>query len=454
MFCSSSLYSQNHKLKGDIQSPENEGIPFASIVLSTTSDSSMVKATTSDINGGFVISGLSDGTYYLSISYVGYSRYNSEEIKIAGADINVGTISLSTSSVSLDAVTITAEKALIEVMPDKTVFNVKNVGGTAGLSGFELLRRSPGLVIDNNNNLIVEGKSGVQVWIDGKPSVLSGEDLTQYLRSIQASDIESIEIITQPSAKYDAQGNAGIINIKLKKDKRYGTNGSVSTGLAYWEFLKWNNSLSLNNRSRKANVFFTYSNRLAKSLNQMNFDQRIENQSYQERSRTVSEENSHHIKSGADFFLSPKSTVGILMNGSFNDAGATNNSRTTIEALANDATDALLEAQSIDQSDNQNLFFNANYRYEDTLGHSLNFDIDYGRYTSDRISDQPNFYFDDSGQQLLSSVIYQMKTPLEINILSSKIDYEQNLGKGRLGLGVKASQVNTNNSFSFFEEDS
>jgi hypothetical protein len=209
---------QTYKVKGEVRSDINEGVPFASIILSQVSDSSLVKASTTDVNGGFALNGVPEGEYFLSSTYVGFKRYDSPVIEVSGSDFTVSPIIMESESVSLDAITITADKPLIEVLADKTVFNVENAGGTAGLSGFELLRRSPGVIVDNNDNVILEGKSGVQIWIDGKQSVLTGDDLVQYLRSIQASDIESIEIITQPSSKYDAQGTGGIINIKLKRD--------------------------------------------------------------------------------------------------------------------------------------------------------------------------------------------------------------------------------------------
>lgn len=140
---------------------------------------------------------------------------------------------------------------MVQVLADKMVFNVQNNIGVAGESGFELLRKAPGVLIDNSDNLIVEGKAGVLIYIDDKPSVLKGEDLVNYLKTIQASDVDSIEIITQPSSKYDSEGNAGIINIKFKRDKTLGTNGSLATGVNIGDFATFNNSVSINNRTKK-----------------------------------------------------------------------------------------------------------------------------------------------------------------------------------------------------------
>ena len=122
----------------------------------------------------------------------------------------------------------------------------------------ELLRKSPGVSVDKDDNISLSGKSGVQVYIDGKPSPLSGTDLSNYLKSLQSSQIESIELITNPSAKYEAAGNAGIINIRLKKNKAYGVNGSINSGWNIGTYAKYNEGVSLNYRYKKVNLFGNY----------------------------------------------------------------------------------------------------------------------------------------------------------------------------------------------------
>jgi len=246
--CITSLSAQQLQVIGTVQDEQGEPMPFATTVLFNAADSTMAKATATDIEGQFRLDAPQAGTYYVVVSSVGYNGYTSEGFEIASSQ-DMGVL-IMTAGVALDAVNITAEKPMIEVLADKTVFNVESTGTTAGLTGFELLRKAPGVIVDSNDNVMLEGKSGVQIWIDGKPSILSGDDLTAYLRTLQASDIASIELITQPSSKYDAEGSGGIINIKLKRDKRYGTNGNVSTGLGYGRFLKNNNSVSLNQRTK------------------------------------------------------------------------------------------------------------------------------------------------------------------------------------------------------------
>ena len=148
---------------------------------------------------------------------------------------------------------------MIEVTAGKTVFNVENSINATGSNAFELLQKSPGVVTDKDDNITLKGKNGVHIYIDGRQTQMSNDDLPTYLRSINSADIQSIEIISNPSAQYDASGNAGIINIKLKKNKKAGFNGSVSMGLNYGKSFKTPEAFSFNYRDKKINLFSNYS---------------------------------------------------------------------------------------------------------------------------------------------------------------------------------------------------
>lgn len=454
LLVNSVAFAQNEgRITGAVSGADKEPIQFASVVLLAASDSIMAKASITDEAGRYTIKGIDSGSYILTISYVGYQVYMGDAFFIPTGETIIEPILMASGGVDLDAVTVVSDKPLIEVLADKTVFNVENAGSTAGLSGFELMRRVPGVIIDNNDNLIVEGKSGAQVWIDGKPSVLSGDELTQYLSTIQASDIESIEIITQPSSKYDAEGTAGIINIKLKRDKRYGTNGSISTGVAYGEYWKNNNSIAINKRTKGANIFATYSNRFGQTFSNYNFEQQILDQIYREHSRNVREFASHNLKAGTDIYLGTKSTIGFSVTGNISDGSSKNTSRTNILATSDEATSALLKAFSLTDTERDNVFFNGNYRFEDTLGHSFSFDLDYGAYTTDRFNLQPNTYFNADESAIIAYTNYQLVTPIGVDIMAAKFDYEQNALNGKIGLGAKVSDVVTDNTFDFYREE-
>ena len=222
------------KILGSVTTENGAAISFANVVLYNQADSSVVKIAYTNEEGQFTINCESGHNYYCDITYVGVSPYRSASFTVSeGMEKDLGEIVLQSTSSELGEVVVTAERAMLEVHPDKTVLNVDGSINAAGNDALELLRRSPGVTVDNNDNVIVLGKSGVQIYIDGKKTPLGGDDLAAMLKNMSSEQIDAIEIITNPSAKYDAEGNAGIINIRLKKDKSLGMNGNVRLGAGY-----------------------------------------------------------------------------------------------------------------------------------------------------------------------------------------------------------------------------
>ncbi|WP_338814694.1 TonB-dependent receptor [Bernardetia sp. Wsw4-3y2] len=446
--------TNSHSITGTAESDNGEAVSFAAVGLMNVSDSSLAKASVADADGNFRFVDVRNGDYFVIVTSVGYQKFTSNTISVtenSSKEINVNKFVIQSNNV-LDAVEITAKKPMVEVLADKTVFNVEGTIAASGSSGLEVLRKAPGVILDNNNGIIVEGKSGIQVYIDGKRSVLQGEDLTNYLNTLQASDIESIEIITQPSSKYDAAGSAGILNIKLKKNKNFGTNGTVSLGYSVWDNQRYNSSLSLNNRTKKTNTFLTYSNRFGETGRFLNLYRTQNNLIFDARSEGIIDESSHNIKLGTDIFASSKSTFGVLLNGNFSNMDFDNKTRTPISSQTTKEVSQVLVAESLNRRDFYNLLGNLNYRYEDTTGHTFNVDVDYGQYKNDGKTYQPNLYYDGNEQTLLSSLVYEMVMPVTIDIFTFKTDYEQNFLKGKLGIGIKTSMVNTDNTFDFYDE--
>ena len=386
------LCAQNFDISGFVKSENNTVLPYSTVILKSSSDSSMVKTAVTDFNGNFKLPSIAQGSYFISVMSFGFIDMNSEEFDL-DSDYVLPDMIMSENSTLINTVEITAKKAMIEVMPDKTVFNVQNSLNTVGTNGFDLLRKAPGLVIDNSNNLILEGKTGAQIWVDGKPLQLAGDDLVNYLKSLQASEIQSIEMITQPNSKFDAAGSAGIINIKLKKDLRFGTNGTLNTGYAIGKYPRYNGSLSINNRGKKANVFGMYSYNNFKSYNFINLYRQQNGLAFDQRSTTVYDGQSHNVRGGADFFVSTKSTVGVVFNGTFNDNVNSRRSRTPISSSDDNQVSQVLNSNNFGETENERIFANVNYRFEDTLGHKFSADLDYGTYTNNTLNFQPKCLF-------------------------------------------------------------
>ena len=183
--CSFSVLGQN-SIKGILQDGTSEVIPFSNIVLYSAADSSMVKVESSDVDGKFTFQNVSDGSYYLVSTFVGYDDYNSSILDVAGQDIDLGVVQMITSTVQLETAVVKAKRALVEVKPDRTVFNVEGTINSVGDNALGLLRKAPGVLVDNNNNISVLSRSGVLIYVDGKRLPLAGDDLTSYLENLPA----------------------------------------------------------------------------------------------------------------------------------------------------------------------------------------------------------------------------------------------------------------------------
>jgi len=246
-------------IKGIVKDADGKVLPNASVSLLNAKDSAIIKLAVTNNAGAYEFKNIQEGKYLASINYVGYAIVYSPVFEVSGnADVTVAAVSLIKANNGLKDVVVTAKKPIVEVKADKTILNVENTINATGSDALELLRKSPGVLVDKDENINLAGKNGVQVYIDGKPSPLTGADLAAYLKTLQSSQIEAIELITNPSAKYEAAGNAGIINIRLKKNKAFGTNGSVNAGYNIGIYPKYNAGLSFNHRNKKVNIFGNY----------------------------------------------------------------------------------------------------------------------------------------------------------------------------------------------------
>jgi len=443
-------FSQS-RIYGTLLDNQDEPVVYANVVVKSASDSSLVKLDYSNESGKFLISGLEPAAYFLDISFVGSRPFRSEIIDLSdGGSRDMGTLTLANTENELAEVEVVAEKPLLEIQADKMVVNVENTINATGNTALELLRKSPGVVVDNNNNINLLGRSGVRVFIDGKPSPLRGDDLANYLQSLQSTDIEAIEIITSPSAKYEAEGNAGIINIRLKKDKNLGANGNVTAGFSIGEEPWYNLSGNGNYRTQKINLFGSYS--YSDGLNPQDFNLYREQNGlfFDQRSNEFWKWQSHNYKVGLDYFLNPKNTLGVMITGNYSDNESGNDSRTGIGQAGTPEVDSFLVAKTQRDMGRNNANFNLNYQFEDKKGQSLNIDLDYGFFRNDNLQNLLNAY-EDPGENILSESYTRINSPTDIDMYTGKLDYERPIGeKGKLGLGGKFAQVNTDNQFKFF----
>lgn len=450
-------HQPNEVITGKVN--DNAGKPYkaATVVLHKAKDSSLVKTDITDVEGKYGFANVKPGSYFITVTAVGFAQTNSAVFNYAETQpISMATLVLSPASKELKGVVVSGKKPLVEVKADKVILNVEASINATGSNAMELLQKSPGVVVDKDDNITLKGKTGVQIYIDGRPSQVSGSDLAAVLRSMNSADIESIEMISNPSAKFEASGNAGIINIKLKKDKRFGVNGNLSIGAAMGKTLKSNNSFALNYRNKKTNWFGNYSNSFGKNESYIYLYRKQADSLYNQYGEQPSVGNSHNFKVGTDITLSKVSTLGFIVNGNVGNNFGNGTSNTPISHIATNGTiepvtRTLVAANYTDRA-RTNFNYNSNYRFADTSGHELNIDANYGAYRGTANSYQPNIYYYPNGN-IQSQAIYRNNTPTDIDIYTLKVDYEQTLKKGKLGYGGKFSDVQTRNTFDFWNVD-
>jgi iron complex outermembrane receptor protein len=429
---------------------------FASVALLRAADSVLIKTAVSTAEGRYEFDRVPAGRYFTRAQMVGSQKADSAPFDLAGADVAVPALALRPGTHELQEVAVVAQKPLIEVQADKLIFNVDASPGNTGLNALELLRKSPGVSLDQNENISLKGRQQVLVQINGKLTPMQGQDLAQYLKSINASDLEAIEIIATPGAKYDAEGRAGIINLRLKKDKRLGTNGSVSAGYYQGITAKGDAQFSINHRARKFNLFGAASMFRGRFDNTMRLDNRVNDRRFNQSSQMHWFARPNTARVGLDYLPNQRHTFGMLVTGGVFTPNNWSDARTEIGSVSENRIDSLLIAANEGRLHNWNSNLNLNYKYAGAEGAELNLDADYGVFRDRQTTLNRNFYRDAENLNTLTSTAFRMKMPRDIDIKSFKADYQRPvslLGKPKdtqLGAGGKLSEVFTDNTFNLF----
>ncbi len=441
---------------GKLTDQSNKPMDFANVLLLNPADSSLVKGTISEADGSYLFEMVSNGNYLISATMVGFqpTYYGPVQVDAATASrIEIPVMQLG-MGVELQQVTVKAQKPFIEMQNDKIVVNVESSPVAAGNSALELLAKSPGVTVDNNNRIALKGKQGVMVMLDGKQSYLSAEEVARLLESMSANSIEKIEIIHNPSAKYDASGNAGIINIVLKKDKNLGMNGSLTLGGGYGRYPKANSGIQLNYRQKKFNVFGNYSYYYAQRFNDMDIYRIIPFEGaesvFDQSNDRVNWVNSHNFKAGFDYFAGKNTTVGVLFSGNSGYWKDDSDIRTLISG-ANPEPFSEVNAETNTREDWDNFTYNFNVRQKlGEKGAELTFDADYSEFANPMNQNSDNFFFNNNGEQVATPNLLRGSTNSDVTIKAFKLDYTQPLpGEINLEAGWKTSFVETDNAIRF-----
>ena len=462
LFCTIS-FSQNKigKISGNITDESQKPVHSATVSLLHAKDSTLVKIAITDKEGKYEFEKIAEGKFLLSVSSVGFQKTfgQSLEITVDNSSFKAETIKLSAEAKAIAGVTVTAKKPFIETKIDKTVVNVDASPTSAGSTALDILEKSPGITVDNDGNISLRGKAGVIVMMDGKQTFLSGTDLANLLRNMPASALDQVEIMTNPSSKYDASGNSGVINIKTKKGKNDGFNGSVMIGAttslfhpdeALYLRPKSQNSINFNYRKNKINFFGNYNPNVFEGMNRLTLDSRFIDENFNTTGYNFTEtrfkfgNKNHTLKLGLDWYANKKNIFGIVISG-FTFSG--HPKPISVSDLVDE--NRQLENRLISSTDNnlkfQNATLNLNWKHTfDTTGRELTADFDYVVYSN--VSDmvlKTDFY--NSTLQKTGTSYLKGHLPSDINIYTFKSDYTQPVKGGRFEAGVKFSYVKNNN---------
>lgn len=456
LFCLGFVYAQKISIQGKVvNNKTSQPLEGASVLIFHSVDTSLIKAEVSDKTGIFTLNGMEPGNYLLEISSVGFEPYyGSVSLKTDDEVRELGEIALVESARTLEGVVVDARKPLVERKIDKLVYNVSSDISASGSSALEMLEKAPGVTVDKDGNISLRGKSGVTVLIDDRPTYMSSTDLANYLKGLPAVSLSQVEIMTNPSAKYDAAGNSGIINLKTKKLKSYGMNGSFNSSLKYTDRLSGSANANFNYRNGKVNLFGNYGHTTNNYTQQSTIIRYFKDESgknlvssFDQSTDQPGNYNNDNLKLGMDYYAGKNTIAGIVVSG-FNSR---DNDRLGSESWFKNASgvrDSGLTAVNDIRVKSRNFSGNVNLRHTfDTTGKKMTVDLDYITYDKPQTTSVTTNYLLPDGTVQRPSSVLAGNTPSTITIYSAKTDFTLPFGKfGQIETGLKGSHVETDNN--------
>lgn len=460
IFAGATQPSVNGSISGIlIDSVSAEPIEFATIALLEKGESHSVKGTMTDSKGAFVLQEIPKGNYELAFSYIGFKTKRITDLTISDSSslVNIGAVKLSPSATQLQEVIVDALRPTITQEADRIVVNVEGSVMAAGSTAFDVIAKSPGVFIDQNGNVQLNGRSGVTIMIDGKLTYLSSTELRAMLESMSAENIRNIEIISNPSAKYDAEGVSGILNINFKKNVMQGINGNINAGYTYngkqhgyssglsiyHRSGKWNSFLNLNMARRVGGREATFTRVFYAEDHTTYFDQ--------EASGNYEVEGPPYARFGTDYSFNDKHSIGV--KGRFITNSLESDFLTdTYIGNTPGQPEQYIDANNYTSNTYTNYMANANYTGKpDTLGTLISADLDFVKIRNKGESNFYNYYSDLNSEEPAVQDFLFSETPNHFDIYSAKIDYTKALSKDqKLEVGAKASQVFSDNDSRFY----
>ena len=448
LFPVSLLAQKSSTISGRVVDNKHIPIPYSVVVL-LNKDSVVIKGNITDSLGKYEFDLPSKGTYLIKSSMPGHKAGFSALIEVGTADVSVADIIMDEGNNTLGDLIVTGHRKLYEMRADKMVMNIENSVLAVGNSAFELLKKAPGVSVDQNDNIMLKGQP-CRIYTNDKPTYLDGPRLAEYLKSMPAESISKIEIISNPSSRYDAEGSSGIINLVMKKSKKSGFNGSASTGLGYGKYPKANESITLNYRKGGLNLFCSDYLGYSESYNRLTYNTIINKTSgtaYYDRDQYWHPYTRFgNYMAGADYTIGTKTTLGVQVTGS-SDATNANTTNTTVGSDEQHNPNTLIDVLVKNSSGNTNTTYNLSFKTQlDSTGSAINADADYVRYSAYSDDDNTNRFLDPSGISIRTPYVFNSSQPSEIAVRSIKADFSYTLLKEiKMETGLKYSLVDADN---------
>lgn len=439
--------SAQQKLSGIVK--DEQGKPLDAATITISQQGQVISSQLADL-GKFILTNLNESPYQLSVSLVGYKPI----LRTFSLPKDSLSLTMLNDSKQLKEVAITFTKPTVERKIDRVVFNVENSIMASGGTAWDALGKAPGVKTANDGGVTANNK-GVTVYMDGKPVRLSGDDLAAYLQSIPSDQISKIEVMPNPSSKYEAQGGA-VIDIISKKIKSDGFNATLNGGYTRGQLNRYTGGGIFNYRKNKLNIFGTYSyadRDIQRNLSQYTIFQTPSSYAYWDMNKiNINGNKVHNYTAGADYNLTDNQVIGVLVTG---NNSANTGSSTALTNIYNNYRvnpDSVLHTNSTSAGHLDQYSFNLNYKAKlDSSGRSLNVDLDYAPYTRNNTQQLNNLTYLPDGS--LASAPYHTSFPAtqKINIWSGKIDYEYKPGKiWSMESGLKYTSTVSENQFDFF----
>lgn len=454
---STSLFAQTDtQITGSIIDSDGKGVDLALVSLMNQIDSSFVKSEFTDQDGSFLLNNIEYDSYIIQVNLLGYKTYSGViHFDSYNPQMRVPSITLETDAQLLDQVTIKAKVPFIERKIDRTVVTPDALISNAGSNALEVLEQAPGLSIDNNGSIMLKGRTGVAVFINDKPSYLSGTELENYLRALPAGSIKQIEIMENPPAKYEAAGNSGVINIIIKRNTLKGIHGNTALSYRRSRYNGSNNSLNLNYNKDKVSLFANVYAGFYNSFQDLYINRyyRDENNtrlsSFAQNSFNRNEGKYINGKIGLDYYITDATALGL----SYKNVNQPGERGVDNKASISDSEDLLLQrvvADNLSTSSFTNGLVNFYVNHSlDTLGSKISFDADYVKYNSNNEQVFKNFIYNNGGALTYEDQIDGV-IPSTIKIYAAKTDYTKPFSDGsRFEAGLKTAQTKTDNEVAY-----